>query len=377
MLRFSVIILVFFIIGCGAALPDFSPLEGRLLRLIEVRPKEGGEIYADGSVELIFSSPVNPVSLSRKTIVVVKKEDLGEETGDIELDEVSSLAVEGEYLIGGDNLNVTFTPEGGFKKDGEYMLIISRELASLDGLPFCGDSHCSGNFESSFFVDIGKSSEVSSVTGGSEAEGEETEDSGDDEVFSVGEAEESDETSELPRPSFLLINEIFYDAEGADTKGDVFIELAGEPSTYLDGYIIALINGDDGKIYKSITIDSDSVIGEEGLFVIADTDTGGLTNVTGADMLTNFDPQNGPDSIQLIDPDGGLVDVVGYGDIEAALSESGLPLYNGSPAEDVSSGISLSRDEEGTNTDDNSNDFSANSTPSPGTLKVTVEGGVN
>jgi len=188
------------------------------------------------------------------------------------------------------------------------------------------------------------------------------------------ESDNSEETVELlPPPSYLVINEIYYDAEGSDTNGDLFIELKGEPGGNLQGYYLTLVNGDDGNTYKTITIEEEILISEDGFFVIADTTSEGGTNVQEADYLTNFDPQNGPDSIQLINRENQLVDAVGYGNVPTEVGENSLALCEGEPAEDVSSGKSLSRIEGVEDANNNFVDFVMNDIPSPGSFEVSIQ----
>ena len=110
-------------------------------------------------------------------------------------------------------------------------------------------------------------------------------------------------------------------------------------------------------------------MGEGGLYLIADAMTGspGVSRVVGADFVDNFDPQNGPDCIQLIDHEGRLVDALGYGEPLVGTAENGLACYEGSPAADAASGESLSRSG-GLDTDLNSADFTTCDVPTPGYL---------
>lgn len=178
------------------------------------------------------------------------------------------------------------------------------------------------------------------------------------------------------RPAALMLNEILYDIPGSDTNGDVFIELRGTPGGQLEGYFIRLVNGDGGVETARITLPAGLVVPDDGLVVIADDLTGdpAATHVSNTDYITAFDPQNGPDAIQLFDPDGFFVDVVGYGKPLPALDAEGLPMFEGEPAVDAPMGSSISRPAEGEDTDQNQVDFMVNSTPSPGTVDVVVPG---
>lgn len=178
------------------------------------------------------------------------------------------------------------------------------------------------------------------------------------------------------RPAALMLNEILYDIPGSDTNGDVFIELRGTPGGQLAGYFIRLVNGDGGVETARITLPAGLVVPDDGLVVIADDVMGDptATHVPNADFVAAFDPQNGPDTIQLFDPDGFLIDVVGYGKPLPALDAEGLPMFEGGPALDAPMGSSISRPAEGVDTDQNQADFMVNSTPSPGAVDVVVPG---
>jgi hypothetical protein len=103
----------------------------------------------------------------------------------------------------------------------------------------------------------------------------------------------------------------------------------------------------------------------DGLFVVADTDSAGGTLVSNADMLINFDFQNGPDSIRLMD--GSLqLDAVGYG----VFSPSEFFAGEGTPAPDAVAGSSLARVFADFDSDDNEYDFEVLSTPTPGIAAV-------
>ena len=83
------------------------------------------------------------------------------------------------------------------------------------------------------------------------------------------------------------------------------------------------------------------------------------------DWIDNFDPQNGPDGMELIDDNGLLIDSVVYGDGAVQLAEDGFILGEGSPAPDVGGGHSISRFPAGFDTDENSIDF-LEGVPTPG-----------
>ena len=112
-----------------------------------------------------------------------------------------------------------------------------------------------------------------------------------------------------PGRSLPLVSEVLYDATGSD-NGLVFVELYGAPGTLLDGLTLEGINGSNGDVTPSLALFG--TIPADGFFVVADDVGDGTTFVPDADLVLNFDFQNGPDSVVL--HDGGLVlDAVGYG----------------------------------------------------------------
>jgi len=149
---------------------------------------------------------------------------------------------------------------------------------------------------------------------------------------------------------------------GSDAEGNLFIELLGEPERSIADYQMIMVSGDDGRIVDTIKIPKEMQTNQEGFFVIADAVTGqpGTTKVLGADWVTNFDPPNGPDCIQLLNPEGELVDVVGYGSPLVLRAENNLFCYQGAPVPDAPSGQSLSRDD--------FQNWVINAGPSPGKL---------
>ena len=157
----------------------------------------------------------------------------------------------------------------------------------------------------------------------------------------------------------VQISELLYDAIGSD-NGTVFVELYGEPGTSLEGWRVEGVNGADGAIGPIVTLSGQ--IGSDGFFVVADSDAG-ATQVVNADQLTNFDFQNGPDSVVLRDALGNLLDALGYGLFGAADIFAG----EGSAAPDGAAGQSLARLFANQDTNDNLADFALLDVPTPGT----------
>ena len=161
-----------------------------------------------------------------------------------------------------------------------------------------------------------------------------------------------------PGRSLPLVSEVFYDATGAD-NGLVFVELYGAPGTPLEGLVFEGINGSNGDVTPSLALSGS--IPADGFFVVADDVGDGTTLVPDADLILNFDFQNGPDSVVL--HDGGLVlDAVGYGVFGVGEVFAG----EGAPAPDAPAGSSLARVFADVDTDDNASDFEVLSVPTPG-----------
>ena len=158
--------------------------------------------------------------------------------------------------------------------------------------------------------------------------------------------------------SLPLISEVFYDAVGTD-DGLSFVELSGEPGTPVDGLTLTGINGSNGAAGPVLVLEG--LFGDDGLFVVADRTSGGVTFVDAADQLLNFDFQNGPDSIVLED-EFGVLDAVGYGvfDIDEVFAGEGAA------APDAPAGSSLARLFADLDLDDNATDFVVEAIPTPG-----------
>jgi hypothetical protein len=154
------------------------------------------------------------------------------------------------------------------------------------------------------------------------------------------------------------LSEVFYDAVGSD-DGLLFVEIAGMPGASLDGYLLEGINGSNGAAGPTIMLTGE--IGADGLFVVADQTSGGTTSVVGADLLANFDFQNGPDSVVLRLGES-VIDALGYGVFGASEIFAG----EGNAAPDVGPGSSLARVFANLDSDDNFADFHELMSPTPG-----------
>ena len=158
--------------------------------------------------------------------------------------------------------------------------------------------------------------------------------------------------------SAQLLSEVFYDAVGSD-DGWGFVEIAGTPGTALDGWRLVGINGANGEAV--VDVDLVGSIAEDGLFLLADRTSAGETFTSGPDQVANFDLQNGPDSVQLLDRDR-VADALGYG----VFGPGSFSFAEGESAPDVPPGHSLARFFADVDSGDNASDFAVLSSPTPG-----------
>jgi hypothetical protein len=165
-----------------------------------------------------------------------------------------------------------------------------------------------------------------------------------------------------PAAALPLLSEVFYDAVGSD-DGLGFVEIYGTPGTPLDGLSVEVVNGSDGGVVATLPLSG--TIPDDGLFVVADQFSDGTTAVPGADLLLNFDIQNGPDSVVLRDG-AGVLDALGFGDFGPGEVFAG----EGAPAPDVPAGSSLARRFANVDSDDNAGDFVELAVPTPGTADL-------
>jgi hypothetical protein len=146
----------------------------------------------------------------------------------------------------------------------------------------------------------------------------------------------------------LVLNEVLYDPAGPD-EGLEFVEL-WNPDTVSVSLAGVLLEAGDGArpdvwtvVYSGAAGDS---VGPRRAFLIPGS---ALTGTL----------QNGPDAIRL-SRGGSVLDLLGYGALVAP------ELYEGAPAEDPPSGMSLARVEDGRDTDRNAADWSIEPDPTPG-----------
>lgn len=161
-----------------------------------------------------------------------------------------------------------------------------------------------------------------------------------------------------------IISEFYYDAPGSD-DGLSFVELAGLPGTSLEGFLLEGINGTNGAVGPTIVLSGS--IGASGLFVVADQLSDGTSLVANADLLANFDFQNGPDSV-VLSQDQVVIDALGYG----VFAPGEIFAGEGMAAPDVNAGESLARVFADVDTDDNASDFVVSAIPTPGEASFAV-----
>jgi hypothetical protein len=155
-----------------------------------------------------------------------------------------------------------------------------------------------------------------------------------------------------------VISEVFYDAEGSD-NGKSFVELYGAPGASLDGLVLEGVNGSNGAVGPVLTLSG--VIPGDAFFVVADDRGDGASDVAGANLVLNFDFQNGPDSV-VLRSSGGVLDAVGYG----VFAPDEVFAGEGAPAPDAPAGASLARAFADVDSDDNAADFVVLEVPTPG-----------
>lgn len=149
----------------------------------------------------------------------------------------------------------------------------------------------------------------------------------------------------------LVINEIYYDAPGADAGS--FIELAGPPGASLTGYRLKFINGAGGAEYTAALSLDGQTIGASGYFLVVQDGTVAVPSGTHSMTSSKANLQNGPDSVQLA-LGSAVVDAIAYGSFGAA----GVPAGEGQPAGNPGGTVqSLARLPNGRDTGDNASDL--------------------
>ena len=340
-----------FLMACGPAdLESISKPPAEQPVVLSVTPADGTGAYEGSQIEVTLSKSADPQTLHNKSFVVTNvmetNVDVASLSKDVAKEKVKGL--EGVFEMSDDKKNIRFKPNAPFPPGTRLGILLTSGVLSADHFPLIP-------FFSTFYV---KGSAAGAEGAGLVPAVAPT---------STGAAA----TTEIVRPSYLYLNEIFYDAVGSDTEGNLFIELVGEPGTNISDYEVVMVNGGDGKIVDTIKIPKGLQINEEGLFVIADSVTGqpGVTKVLRADYVINLDPPNGPDCIQLLNSAGERIDGVGYGSPLVLRGENQQLCYDFMPAPDAPAGKSLVRRQfvEGS-LKDNSKDWMILDLPTAGIL---------
>lgn len=362
----GVFIVMLSFLSCGPAAFDMPPeLAGQQPFVTKVVPEPEQVIGATDSIDLHFSHALALASVNDSSVVVyaavdgeVSAEDIQERWEDELRGDVGVM-----LNVTDNNHSVQIAPRDIFPP-GRLAVVVTPALSSQDGFPFSQAPGVSNRPYVLWFtvMEEGVASEPSSVDASTSAVTTLS-----SSPSSSGGATNAVVDVSTP-PASLVINEIFYDVPGEDTNGVLFIELRGTPGANIGKYVVRCVNGDGGKPTDTIVLPATATIPDDGFYVIADGMTGNLTatTVANADFVANFDPQNGPDAIQLLSADGAVLDVIGYGTPLPLHDADGLLMYEGAAATKVSAGQSLSRDAEGSDGDQNSVDFAWQANPSPG-----------
>ncbi len=151
----------------------------------------------------------------------------------------------------------------------------------------------------------------------------------------------------LPLEAQVVLNEVLYDPEGADT-GLEFVEImnCGREPVSLAGWVLESGNGASPDDWTVEWIGGDfDELAPGGLFLVGEDAV-----VPAPDVVTALDLQNGPDAVRLTDG-AAVVDVVGWGEPLFA------GYYEGAPAPDVPGGSSLARSPDCFDHAENAHDF--------------------
>jgi hypothetical protein len=331
------------LLSCAPQPPSFNPMIESQPYVVSLKPEPYQLLDTLDGMEITFSHPLDPNTISEETVYIASGEV---DKKDVKKEEIPK--VSGQFETSNDLQTLRWHSQENLNP-GDYSLVVTSGLQAADHSPFNQNPGQDPEAFIAIFHVAGNDSNSSSPD------------------FSLPSSHFP--ASPLHRPSFLVIHEVLYDAAGSDTDGNEFIELYGTPETDIDRYQIVIINGGDGEIIDTLTLPTGSKIPEDGIFLIADSKTNAnrLSNILGFDHIDNFDPQNGPDAIQLLDEQGHLLDTLCYGESNLPLARNGLETCEGSAAVDVSSGHSLSR-VNGADTQSNADDFVDLSSPTPGVL---------
>jgi hypothetical protein len=329
---------------------EFSSLLEEQPFVLDVAPTDGSRIDKNSEFVLHFSERLDLSSLKKSAAALLfnAKEEVLSDLDDLmkNLESGEQVTVPLQFLLDAEEKELSLLPETELA-DGIYHLVITPALLSVKGLPFNqSPGETPQLFIARYVVGEGKLPQLGGPPLGSE--------NPPPPIFG-------------PAPEILLIHEFLYDGKFSETDGEAFVELYGSAGADISLYQVLFLNGDNGEEIERVTLPPNSILGEDGIFLIADLKTGSTTasGVGGADFLDQFDPQNGPDGIQLFNRFGELIDSVAYGEGAVATAANGFPLGEGLPTADVAGGHSLSR-RGGADSDDNGADFEDRASPSPG-----------
>ena len=338
------------ITGCGGLeLSNHPSLSDQQPYVLETSPPNKSAITKNSNIRLIFSRPVDRDSITSETVLLLNTDPTLFSLTEIQkkIFRKEWISIEVEYFLENET-DLELKPRNPLE-GGTVWILVLPEVRTPDGFPF---NQIPGENPTPFISGFAV---------------ENTEENANTQT-PAGEPQNTG----ISRPSYLYLSEILYDSSISDTDGYLFIELYGEPNTLIGKYEIAFINGSDGAVTESLTLPETAMIPESGFFVIADSNTNSKTEtrVSTYHWVDNFDPQNGPDAVQLLSPEKTLVDVVGYGSPLMAQAKSGIATYWGEPAGDAPADFSLHRKDLNTFRQNNHEDWVVNSAPSPGQATV-------
>lgn len=350
--KISLILFILILIPACASNPglEFHSLVHQQPMVLKVEPPSETLLENPLSFVLHFSERVDIAKINQDSIALTGRgwvEDFSTDTKELmeALEDGDLETIPLLFELQGDERTLFLTPQSPLE-NGIYHLTVTPLLTSITGIPF---NQRPGATPQAFVATYGLGVTEESL-GGPGKEG-------------------TAPPSFGPIPEFLVLNEVLYDGKNSETDGEAFVELLGTPEADISDYQIVLINGANGEATDRITLPQGSLLNLEGLFVVADlrTHSDQTTQVLVFHYLDQFDPQNGPDAIHLLDREENLLDALWYGEGGVAMTPEGLPLGEGDPAIDVGAGHSLSR-QGGQDTDNNEIDFEDREVPTPGEI---------
>lgn len=392
----------FYLIACGVlsflscVQAPHAPesLLSRSPAVLLVAPGAGANISTEPRLAIFFSQPIDETTLGDASLLLVKgnvEEGSFRKTTDLykAIDKGTFPSVALERLLRRDRKTLLLSAQETLDSSTVYSLLVTPRILSEDHLPLQegeGEKCLLVSFETvADDTEVGEDTlpEMDVIFDEGEAEAQSPDvpaEGAGGEVTGSGVTGSEAPAQETPPASppvetvnqeirgKVVISEIYYDAVGSDTDGLLFVELYGAPGLLIGNAKIAFVDGGDGSVDDTIVLPEDARIPADGFYIIADARTGmpTVTTVPNADLIDNFDPQNGPDAVQLIDKDGNLIDAVAYGTGVVPVAENGLAAGEGNPSPDVVNGHSLERREPGLDSGDNSADFVERETPAPG-----------